>query len=30
MVDVYACLTCLGYPFLQIAEKPVLEICEKE
>ena len=28
--EVYACLHLFGNPFLQIADKPVLEICEKE
>lgn len=28
--EVYACLHLFGNPFLQIADKPVLEICEKK
>ena len=28
--EVFACLHLFGNPFLQIAERPVLEICEKE
>ena len=28
--EVYACLHLFGNPFLQIADKPVLEISEKE
>ena len=28
--EVYACLHLFGNPFLQIADKPVLEICEQE
>lgn len=28
--EVYNCLHLFGNPFLQIAEKPILEICEKE